>query len=227
MRFQRMRSILPLSVRFAAAAAALAFTSCASVSVRDVSRHSDPKSQKPAEIVVVPFQVNPSGVTERPVRRAPGRLWQEGRDLLANSLARELNRMGVRSSIERGGAVSTPDRWVVRGRITQLNEGSRALRVSVGLGAGRTRMETEVAVLTGAEKPLLRFSTAGGSNSMPGALATAPVSSAPTWALRAREGVTDDAARTARMIAGIIGDYMVSRGWIAAANVRRVKMARQ
>ena len=68
----------------------------------------------------------------------------------------------------------------------------------------------------------------GGSNATPGGLTNPiPFSGVPTALLKTKDGITDDAARTARMIAGTIGNYMVQRGWISAANVPQVKMARQ
>jgi hypothetical protein len=111
---------------------------------------------------------------------------------------------------------------VIDGRFTRINEGSRILRMGIGLGIGGTKMETQVQVRQGgAAQPLLRFATTGGSNANPGA-ATNPIpfSSAPTALLASKEGVTDDSARTARMISAQIGEYMVKRGWIDPSRVK-------
>jgi hypothetical protein len=82
--------------------------------------------------------------------------------------------------------------------------------------------------LPASNPPFLNFATTGGSNATPGA-ATNPIpfSSAPTALLQSTQGVTDDAARTARMITATIADYMVQRGWLAAGAVQKPKMATQ
>ena len=224
-----MRYLLPLSVRLGAIAAAFAFSSCASVSVRNIARDEATKPGKPSQIQVVPFEVDPAGVKENPARKAPGQLANEARQLLAQYLVKELAQLGTPTSIATGKVAPKANTWVVSGRITRLAEGSRILRMSFGLGTGGTKMETQVAVHSGAKKePLLRFATSGGSNAMPGGLTNpVPFSGVPTAILNSKEGVTDDSARTARMIVGTIGRYMADRGWIAAEKVPIVKMARE
>ena len=224
-----MRHLLSLPIHLASAAVvAAAFSSCASVSVRDIARDEATKPGKPSQIYVAPFEIDPSGVKENPARKAPGQLANEARQLVAQYLVKELTRLGTPASIATGKVAPKANTWVVSGRITRLAEGSRILRMSFGLGTGGTKMETQVVVHSGAKAPLLRFTTSGGSNAMPGGLTNpVPFSGVPTAILNSKEGVTDDSARTARMIAGIIGRYMADRGWIPAEKVPVVKMARQ
>jgi hypothetical protein len=224
-----MRCLFPLSVRLGIAAAAFAFSSCASVSVRNVVRDEAIKSEKPSHIYIVPFEVDAAGVKENAARKAPGELANEARRLVAQYLEKELSKLGTPASIASGKIAPKANTWVVSGRITRVAEGSRILRMSIGLGSGGTKMETDVIVRSGARKdPLLRFATSGGSNATPGGLTNpVPFSGVPTAILNSKEGVTDDSARTARMIAGTIGRYMADRGWIAAENAPVVKMARE
>src|SRR4029079_17604582 len=94
---------------------------------------------------------------------------------------------------------------------------SRLLRSGVGLGAGGTKMETRVRVydLASSAQPFLTFETTGGSNAMPGLLtSTGPVSAAFSMTTQAMMGVTDDAARTSRMITGALNGYLVEHGWL-------------
>jgi hypothetical protein len=50
---------------------------------------------------------------------------------------------------------------------------------------------------------------------MPGLIeSTGPVSAALSMASQAAMGVTDDSARTSRMIAGALNTYLVQRGWL-------------
>ncbi|MEM9400313.1 MAG: DUF4410 domain-containing protein [Verrucomicrobiota bacterium] len=108
--------------------------------------------------------------------------------------------------------------WVVGGRFTKVNQGSRALRATVGLGAGGTKLESAVYVYdmsVDSTKPFLQFKTTGGSGAQPGALLSAnPVSMAISGVGGAAKGLTDDVVRTSRMITADISEYMFAKGWI-------------
>ena len=87
-------------------------------------------------------------------------------------------------------------------------------------------METRVQVydLASQGKPFMTFETTGGSNAMPGLItSTGPVSAAFSMATQAMMGVSDDAARTSRMITGALSEYLASRGWIAKNKVYESK----
>ena len=200
-------------------------TSCASVSVRNVA--SDANTARPTHFHVVPFTVDPAGVKENPARKNPGQLGREAQLLLANYVAHELNQLGTPAAVFQGGK-HLPGSWIVSGRITRLAEGNRLLRMAVGLGAGGTKMETQVDVRNAStRKQVLHFSTTGGSNATPGGVTNPiPFSGVPTALLNSKEGVTDDSARTARMIARTIAQAMVQRGWLAPGKVPPPKVAR-
>ena len=127
-----------------------------------------------------------------------------------------------------------PSGLLVDGRLLRTNQGSRALRLGIGFGLGRSHMDTTVRVFNlakSAEKPWLAFKTTGGSNMEPGlaaALITAPIS-APVVALpaaasvaggamstasRGFKGVTQDGKRTGRAIAAAIHDRLAVRGLV-------------
>lgn len=191
--------------------------SCASVSVQDVALENA-GAQRPRRAVVNPFSLQGAQIKENFARQNRGELGSEAQRLVATYLAQELQKMGLQAGV---GGLPGPTDLVIDGRFTRIAEGSRILRMGIGLGFGGTKMETKVDVRQGAtRRPLLHFATTGGSNANPGA-ATNPIpfSSAPTALLASKEGVTDDSARTARMIAATIGDYMARRGWIDPARV--------
>ena len=213
---------------FAAAVGCLVLCSCASVSVKDIKRTTAVQpTRKPQRIAIVAFTAERSVATENVFRKKKGELNAEGAAILNNYLVKELSRTVAPASLDANGK---GDVWLVSGRITRIAEGSRLLRVGIGLGLGGTKMETVVEVRNASRTnaPFLRFATTGGSNATPGA-ATSPVpfSAAPTALLQAQRGVTDDAARTARMISATIATYMVQRGWLDAANVQPPKLYRQ
>jgi hypothetical protein len=195
---------------------ALFFTSCASISVRDVNdREASGLRARPQQFVVEPFAVDRGRLKENPARKRPGQLATEAQQLLQTFLVAELGKLGVPATA--GGRIGRgEDVWVVAGTITRIEEGNRLLRMAIGLGSGGTKMETAVNVRTAAGRsPFLRFSTTGGSNAAPGAITTPiPFSGLPTALMNSKDGVTADAARTARMIAATMADYMSKRGWL-------------
>lgn len=222
-----------ISPRFLApVCAAGLLSSCASVSVKNV-RNTDrtQPARKPSRIEIAPFSLQAATTKENFARGKKGELGAETQELLNRFLVAELSKhIAPACVVKNAGRKASQDVWFVSGRITRLEEGNRLLRMGIGLGAGRTRLDTEVEVrqLSMATRPFLRFSTTGGSNSAPGA-ATNPIpfSSLPTALLQTQTGITDDAARTARMINAALAQYLVKRGWMDAATAPTPKLARQ
>lgn len=126
---------------------------------------------------------------------------------------------------------------LVQGKILRTQQGSRALRVGIGFGLGRTRLETSVRVFNlsaSKTQPWLAFETTGGSNMEPGvvgALVPSPVAipiaaslvgGAVTAGAMGIKGVSQDASRTGRVIAAAIHDKLAQRGLVKrATNVKR------
>lgn len=126
---------------------------------------------------------------------------------------------------------------LVQGKILRTQQGSRALRVGIGFGLGRTRLETSVRVFNlaaSATEPWLSFETTGGSNMEPGVvgalvpsplaipIAASVVGSAVTAGAIGVKGVSQDASRTGRVIAAAIHDKLAKRRLVErATNVKR------
>jgi hypothetical protein len=203
--------------------------SCASVTVKDMdSGHAATPKAAPKKFYVVRFSTEHANIKEHPMRKHPGQLGAEAQDLIANYLVSELTKNIAPATLVNSPAAAGRDGWLVTGDITNLNEGSRILRMAMGLWMGRTKVETRVAVqnLPARNKAFLSFSTDGGSGATPGA-ATNPIpfSSAATALFQSQQGISDDSARTARMITARIADYLTSRGWPVSAKVPKPKMA--
>lgn len=124
--------------------------------------------------------------------------------------------------------------WLVRGHFVRVNQGSRALRVLVGLGLGGTKMETEVEVFDlarSAKKPFLTFQTTGGSNAEPGVItgvaSTGPIDAAigtvVGGALVVSHGITEDAKRTAHETTATLSEYAVNHGWLPTEKALQFK----
>ena len=209
-------------------AAVSLLASCASVSVKNVAASDARPVQPPAVIYVTAFSIQGTKIKENPYRQRPGRLGEDARQLLAAYLVEELKKAGLPATAATGGPAKA-NAWIIDGQITRVAEGSRLLRMGLGLGMGGTKLETKVQVRkAGAAKPFLAFATTGGSNATPGA-ATNPIpfSSAPQALLNSKDGITDDSARTARMITGTLAHYMVEHGLLKTTSAPVPKMSTQ
>lgn len=205
---------------------------CSSVSVIEERENPAvaPKSAPP-ELLVRPFEVlkgarfdvSPSAGKEDP-REKVGRIIAQG------VMSRGARWIAPCRVLESG---QNPPRrgLLITGRVLFAEQGSRALRLGIGLGAGRTRLDTTVRVFNldaSAEKPWLTFKTTGGSNMEPGLLfglivpspLTVPVlagvaGGAVSTVTRSNKGVSQDAKRTGRAVTGVVHDRLVVRGLIA------------
>jgi len=110
-------------------------------------------------------------------------------------------------------------------RILEQQKGSRALRTLVGLGLGKTYLETRTLVYTNKSKePWLEIWTTGGSNSEPGALFAAMPSPIPLFNIAvaagtgvaiingSNKGLTQDSKRTGKLIGAFILEKLKQSG---------------
>lgn len=207
---------------------ALVFLSaCSSVSVTDVKRTPGGFVGKPAKIYVADFSTaNAVFKIAGTENKDPAAFKKKIADMLATYVVKSLTdhvAPAERTTHETG---LPTEGWLVTGEFLRLNTGSRWLRAGIGFGAGGTKIETRVSVtdLAGGGPPFLNFVTTGGSNAMPGAILSSTVYDA-TFSVvtQAMTGVTDDAARTSRMIAGELNNYMFRRHWLSADKLYSVK----
>lgn len=195
--------------------------SCASVSVDNVRQTSPkPPTSAPKEILILPFGLNEDGL----------RVDRKGKDFetFQNELQARFNSQLIKKlgthvapakMISPDEALPQGNYWLLTGRFARINQGSRFLRSTLGLGAGGTKMETIVVVqnLSGpVPNKFLAFETTGGSNITQGigGIVTLPVSGpmALTSLFNAvdgiRSGVSFDTMRTAHEIAATLSDYL-------------------
>jgi hypothetical protein len=201
--------------------------SCASVSVKSEQRAGNKPVQKPAKIYVADFNTT-KGTFKIAGAEAkdPEAFKRKIADLLAGYTVKSVGDH-VAPAQRANKTVGTPRTgWLITGEFVRINTGSRLLRAGVGLGAGGSKMETRVSVtdLSGKGAPFLTFETTGGSNAMPGLLeSTSPWGAAISMTSQAMMGVTDDSARTSRMIAGELNTYFIERGWLPKSQAYSVK----
>jgi uncharacterized protein DUF4410 len=188
---------------------------CASVGVRNPAQAAgNPKL--PKQIFVADFDTS-KGVFH--VNRSGDKLaglQEKTANVLADYLVSDLSKSVIQATRQNGSRRTRADAWLITGEFVRVNEGSRALRGLIGLGAGGTKMETVVQVYDvshSAKEPVLQFETSGGSNAEPGAFLGGAFGALPN-ALRnaGARGVTDDTARTAREITAMVADYYAKNG---------------
>lgn len=152
-------------------AACLVLTGCASVKVEPESVQSNGRLKRPSVIYVQQFK-NTTGLWD------VDRTGTELADFKKNASI-ELSRMMIERfpEIAPTHEALTPlpkSGLLVAGEFVTVKQGSRALRMGVGFGAGGTKVETLVRLYDLAHsstKPVVVFRTTGGSNAEPGWLA--------------------------------------------------------
>ncbi|MFA7343807.1 MAG: DUF4410 domain-containing protein [Terrimicrobiaceae bacterium] len=217
--------------RFPAAILCVALlSSCASVSVKGVSRlDPDPPSRLPAKVFVAPFGFSDGEIRVDRSGADLENLKFNLRELMTRNLVRRLPKyvapaeaVAVNAPLPRGNY------WLIRGNFDRVYQGSRLLRSVVGLGAGATLMDTTVVVydLSGPHPaPFLRIATTGGSNISPGIGGVATIFVSGPMALTSlfnvvdgvRSGITFDAIRTTREVNAALSEYLYQRGAIPYA----------
>lgn len=209
---------------------AVALSSCASVSVSNViTLQNQPPTHMPRGIYVRPFQFEEGTVRVDRDGEKLGQFEKELQDKLAAELVARFRKYLAPSDVlAESAAVPRGNFWVVTGRFTRINQGSRALRSTLGFGAGGTKLDVSATVsdhTSGEEKPFVLIQTTGGSNAMPGAILGViawPMIMHGAEGLMA--GVTADARRTSREISAALADYLKKRGVEVSPKAPKPKM---
>ena len=214
-----MKVLLPL---------AFLATGCSSVSVLQERENAAlAPTVRPEVLSVRPFEVRRGVEFDAAAAVADEDVEAKIGSLVAEGIMAKAGEWVAPGRLLEPGAPTPSEGLLVRGKILRVRQGSRGLRMAVGLGAGRTRLETSVRVFNLAAsktEPWLSFETTGGSNMEPGmagALVPSPLtipiavsvaSSAVTAGAVGAKGVTQDALRTGRVIAAAMHDKLAARG---------------
>jgi hypothetical protein len=209
----------------AAAALALAFASCASISVQPNTESG--VSNMPKKIYIAGFDATHGDFRVDREKTELTDFRQNLQLMLQTAMIVDLSKRLDIPTVEshRDQNFHRENAWLIRGEFTRVNQGSRLLRSTIGFGAGGTKLETNVYVYDlnqSDTQPFLTFSTSGGSNAEPGAitgLATDPVELVVQTAISGvggvAHGLTEDTKRTAREITAVLSDYMYRHHWIS------------
>ncbi len=132
---------------------------------------------------------------------------------------------------------------LVTGRLIDVDEGNRFTRIALGLGAGESRLDTEVhvyRVVEGEKAEVLAFTTHADSGRMPGLLPSMGVGELVLGPITALTAIEDAASsgqkiyasqieylsgKTADQVANYLSQYSADNGWIPRSKAKRVKLA--
>jgi hypothetical protein len=206
----------------------IALCSCASVSVRETIPLTAPPGKAPETIFIQTFEF------EEDMLRV-GRKGEELEDfkrtmqqeMMTNLLDRVRKYIGPAQALSSEAEIPRGNFWLLSGRFTRVNQGSRLLRGALGFGTGGTKMDVTATVSDLSGRTPLRFlliQTTGGSNAMPGA-----VMGAVTWPMAIAgapglvSGLSLDSRRTSREITSALAQYMKKHGLQVAGDAPKPK----
>ncbi len=206
----------------------VALCSCASVSVRESIPLAEPPGKAPQTIYVQTFEFEEDMLR---VARQGEELEKFKRtmqqEMTTNLYERIGKYIGPAQAISSEAEASTGNSWLISGRFTRVNQGSRFLRGAFGFGSGGTKVDATVTVsdLSGnVPRRFLMIQTTGGSNAMPGAIVGViswPASFNAAHGLVA--GLSSDCRRTAREITSALAQYMKKHGLQVSPDVPKPK----
>lgn len=211
-------------------ACSLLAAGCASVSVRPgEASSSQAKALPPQKILVSNFSFEGAQVDADRTGADLAAFKKQVADDLNAALCASLGKLGL--PVDKSDASNASARrpaWLVRGRFVRVSQGSRAMRMFIGFGAGKTKMDTAVDVYdlsVSATAPAFTFTTTGGSGASPGAVLSGnAVDMGVSAAEGAAPGVSDDSRRTARMISAYLSQKLAARGYISADKAKKAKI---
>lgn len=207
---------------------------CASVSVGNIHPKGTPPKKLPEKIYVSVFAAPPENFrVGRGEKDLESFIKEEQKNLSAALVAQLSKHIAPAEVLPEGKPAPRGNYWLISGTYDRVNQGSRALRIGVGFGAGGTKLETRVLCsdLTGRKpSPFLSMLTTGGSGLAPGAWAAFTPAGAfyiPGAVANAGGaslgGLSVDRARTAREITAALSEYCFENRLIAERRTRRPK----
>jgi hypothetical protein len=220
--------------RFLLLAPLLILPGCASVSVGNIHSKGVPPKKLPEKIYVRAFVAPTENFrVDRNEKDLNAFIKEEQKTFSAVLVAQLSKHIAPAEALPADKATPRGNFWLITGVYDRVNQGSRALRIGVGFGAGGTKLETRVLCSDlNARKPapFLSMLTTGGSGLSPGAWAAFTPAGAffiPDAVANAGGaslgGLSVDRARTAREITAALSEYCFANKLIAENRTRRPK----
>ncbi len=180
---------VPLSTRAVSLILVIALLAgCASVNTTAMRRHRGARLPAPRAVVVYDFEPTGASIgldSERGVGASEAGL--SGEDLanrrevgrvLADVLAKELENRGILVSRKSGAIGVPPGSMAIGGQIVTADDGSRAKRVFIGFGSGKSRLTSAAqlyAITENSPTVVWEYQNTAASGAKPGILTTLPI----------------------------------------------------
>jgi hypothetical protein len=207
------------------------------IEIKNVRTSNVRSVPKPSGIVVYNFTASPDEVKLN--QSAPSRVRErvsgaseEDKEKLAqkvvedftNTLTKELEKSGIPVSRGISGDLPPDGSLAVQGEFLAIDEGNRARRMAIGLGAGASKVIAHVNCYlkhASANTTVTEFQAVSQSSRKPGAAETMGAGAAPEAAAAVggvtemKQGAEGDADRMAKAIAKQILKALAAQGWAA------------
>ena len=218
---------------------------CAKDNVQETYAEANTGMPKPNSVLIYNFAVNPDDVktTSGLLGKIQSSMMQttqsaekiqlasEVSDALATELTQKIAAMGLNSIRADQSLRATPGSIIITGAFVDIDEGNQAQRSVIGLGMGKSSLDSKVVVLApspSGDQELLAFDAHADSGDMPGAVVMGPAGAAAgagtaaVVATNAATGVVKgyksasahQAKAMAEKIAAQLATYFAQQGWI-------------
>jgi hypothetical protein len=219
----------------------LLIAGCASTNVQDTYELANAGMPTPNPVLIYNFAVSPDDVQqnssifakiERNSQTAEEiQLGRQVSDALATELTQKIAALGLYPVRADQSLQPTPGSILITGYFVDIDEGNRLQRNVIGLGMGKSYLDSKIRVLAPSPsgyKELIAFDAHADSGEMPGAAVMGPAGAAAgagTAAVIAANAVdsgvksyrsasTQEAKRMADKIATQLAQYFAQQGWI-------------
>ncbi len=223
----------------------LLIAGCASTNVQETYDVANTGMPKPNFVLIYNFAVNPDdvkttsgvlGKIESSMKKTSqsaeeAQLAREVSDTMATELTQKIAAMGLNSIRADQSLRAAPGSIIITGAFVNIDEGNQARRSVIGLGMGKSSLDSKVVVLApspSGDQELLAFDAHADSGDIPGAAVLGPAGAAAgagTAAVIATNAVTGvvkgyksasahQAKAMADKIAAQLATYFAQQGWI-------------
>ena len=226
----------------------LLLAGCAQTAVMETAEIANSGLARPERVLIYNFAVTPQDVElnssifahlQRNIGAADQsedeiQTGHEVADALANELSQKIAAMGLNPVRADQSMPVAPGSILITGQFVKIDEGNRLRRNVIGLGFGKSSIDTNVSLLapgTSGYEQLIAFDAHADSGEMPGAAELGPVGAAAgagaaaviatnvaTGGIKSYKSASaQQAKKIADKIASQLADYFAQQGWINPA----------
>jgi hypothetical protein len=201
------------------------------VKIQSQTDDSQKPASPPASILIQDFDLGydathqSSGMQGRPVigrmlprvsqRNDPEQKARKLVELMSSYLVNGFSSKGIDARRYAQGTPLPGAGWLIRGAFTEIDQGKRVIRATIGFGTGATDMEIHVSVsdLAGnPDAPFISFGTEKEAGRMPGAVVTMNPYAAAAKFVMEKNASEKDVKKTAAQIVDAITNYIETLG---------------